>query len=142
MESDIIMPFPKRFIALSCAVGLSVSCAPQGEDSAIDPSKPPVARIVVLDENPFDLEAALEFGPVHLPRALQFLHERDTDTVNTNHDETKSLVLAVGEPVPVGTKIRMEIRAYDLKDREWGEYRWVNEVGPDSVTNPIIFVNG
>jgi len=131
----------QRLIVLVLAAGLAASCASKSSvtDTTADTSKPSLARFVLLDEHPFDIEAALEFGPVRLERVLRFLDERDTDTIDTNYDNLKSLILVVRGPVAVGTKIQMKFTQYVRGRRN--DYEIVNEVPPGSATDPAIFIN-
>jgi len=129
----------QRSIVLALAAGLAASCASNPPVTENGTSQPPLARFVLRDEHPFDIEAALEFGPARLARVLRFLDERDTDTIDTNYDNLKSLILVVRGPVAVGTKIQMKFTQYVRGRRN--DYEIVNEVSPGSATDPAILIN-
>lgn len=97
---------------------------------------PKIARIVVTEDHPFDIDAALNVGEVDVGKFLAYLHTRDTGTLSTNYDKSNTVALVIGEPLPVGTQITMKYRQYA---GEWVEYERTNEVV--STGSPIVFLN-
>ena len=99
-----------------------------------------LARILVIEEHPFDLEAALENpNGINLANTLRFFADRDTDTINTNYYEMKSIVTVIRGPVPAGTLVTFKYRQFVSGKRY--DYERFTEIPEGINTEPAIIVN-
>lgn len=126
----------------TAALGLIIlaSCTEQmSTTSSGQPAEEAFARILVIEEHPFDLEAALTNPDgINLANTLRFLASRDTETINTDYDEMKSVVTVIRGPLPSGTRVTLKFRR---SADDQATYEIHNDVVPTTENNPVIFIN-
>lgn len=139
----------RALLAVACAGVVLAACqttpSPRGPAAAgygvgvEEPSANSTSgQIYVLREHPADVKQLIEAASgLSFEEVAQVLEALSVETVNTNYDELKSVVVVAKGPVNSGTRLRLQYRYSQFE----GWQSQDNEISKSLSTDPVVFVN-